>query len=110
MSSHVVVMFSRFSSWGYEAQGYRGGTGEFNSEHVNRGAVQNVVQGQTGGERASDSTDVYDEVCGQVRGDPPPPPGPLGNSRRGLGESIPLWEGFQSHRVTRTLLSTCPLN
>lgn len=29
MSSHVVVMFSRFTSWGHEAQGYRGGTGEF---------------------------------------------------------------------------------
>ena len=36
------------------------------SEHVNRRAVQNAVQAQTGGERAFDATDVYDEVCGQV--------------------------------------------
>ena len=36
------------------------------SEHVNRRAVQNAVQAQTGGERALYATDVYDEVCGQV--------------------------------------------
>ena len=50
------------------------------SEHVNRRAVQNAVQAQTGGGRAFDATDVYDEVCGQVC-DPPP---------RALGK---LWEG-----------------
>ena len=29
MLSHVVVMFSRFTSWGHETQGYRGDAGEF---------------------------------------------------------------------------------
>ena len=28
MLFHDVVMFSRFTSWGHDAQGYRGGPGE----------------------------------------------------------------------------------
>ena len=36
------------------------------NEHVNRRAIQNAVQAQTGGEQAFYATDVYDEVCGQV--------------------------------------------
>eukprot|EP00904_Undaria_pinnatifida_P011765 jgi/Undpi1/7719/HiC_scaffold_23.g10192.m1 len=41
---------------------------KLHSEHVNRRAVQNAVQAQTGGERAFDATDVYDEVKRETAG------------------------------------------
>ena len=58
--------FHGFPAWGMKPKAIAVVPENLHSEHVNRRAVQNEVQAITGGERAFDATDVYDEICGQV--------------------------------------------